>query len=160
MSDLAMTDAQVRWAETIRQRLAACSQAGDARKAGPYAACFTEDGVLELDGETMAGREEIETWMTAPSVIPPPAGGVAGFVSHHLTTCRIAFSGDIAASARTYWLVTSTSGLDHNGFYDDALRREGENWLIAHRRPRTLWISPVSVLHGKLVFGGSHPKAK
>ncbi|MCJ2179264.1 nuclear transport factor 2 family protein [Novosphingobium album (ex Hu et al. 2023)] len=133
----------------IHQRLAACTQAGDARKAENYAACFTRDGILELDNQTIAGREAILSWMTAPSVIPQPAGGTPGFISHHLTTCHVDFTGPDSATARTYWLVTSAAGLDHNGFYVDKLRRENGAWLIAHRRPRTLWISPASVLHGR-----------
>lgn len=132
----------------IHQRLAACTQAGDARKADRYAACFTHDGVLELDHETIAGREAILAWMTAPSVIPAPVGGGPGFISHHLTTCHVEFASPDSATARTYWLVTSAAGLDHNGFYVDRIRREDGAWRIAHRRPRTLWISPASVLHG------------
>ncbi|MDE8653016.1 nuclear transport factor 2 family protein [Novosphingobium album (ex Liu et al. 2023)] len=140
-----MTDAQVRALAVIEQRLAACTQAGDARKADAYAECFTEDGVLQLDA-AIAGREAIRAWMRGPSVIPQPGGGVPGFISHHLTTCRVEFTGEDSASARTYWLVTSAAGLDHNGYYVDALRRVGDAWLIAHRRPRTLWISTASVL--------------
>lgn len=142
-----MTDDQVRALAEIRQCLAACTQAGDARKADAYAACFTREGVLELQGETIAGRDAIRAWMTAPSVIPPPSGGVPGFISHHLTTCHVDFTGPDSAAARTYWLVTSATGLDHNGFYVDQLLREDDSWLIARRRPRTLWINPASVLH-------------
>lgn len=133
----------------IHQRLAACTQAGDARKAQGYAACFTRDGVLELVNETISGRDAILDWMQAPSVIPVPADGTPGFISHHLTTCHVEFTGPDSASARTYWLVTSAAGLDHNGYYVDKLRREDGQWLITHRRPRTLWISPDSVLHRK-----------
>ncbi len=142
-----MTDEQVRARAAIQQRLAIATQAGDARKAIDYAACFTEDGVLELD-ETIAGRESIRSWMAAPSVIPQPSSGTPGFISHHLTTCRIDFVSEGEANVRTYWLVTSAAGLDHNGYYVDLLRRVGDDWLIAYRKPRTLWISPTSVLHG------------
>lgn len=143
-----MTDAEVRALAEIHQRLAACTQAGDARKGDAYAACFARDGVLELQHQTIAGREAIRAWMAAPSVIPPPRGGGPGFVSHHLTTCHVDVTGPDDATARTYWMVTSAAGLDHNGFYVDRLCREEGRWLIAHRRPRTLWISPDSVLHG------------
>ncbi len=141
-----MTDEQVKARAIIQQRLAACTQAGDARKADDYAACFTEDGVLQLDA-AIEGREAIRQWMAAPSPIPQPKSGVPGFVSHHLTTCRIDFTGEATATARTYWLVTSAAGLDHNGYYVDDLRKVGEDWLIAHRRPRTLWTSPDSMIH-------------
>ena len=140
--------------ETLRDRLAiadllaACTQAGDARKADAYAACFAEDGVLQLD-EAIAGRAAIRAWMGGASIIPKPKNAASpGFVSHHLTTCRIELAGDGTAKARTYWLVTSAAGLDHNGYYDDRFRKDGQAWLIVHRRPRTLWISPTSVLHG------------
>ncbi|MFC0205210.1 nuclear transport factor 2 family protein [Novosphingobium soli] len=141
-----MTAAEVQAEAEIRQLLARCTQAGDARKAEAYAACYAPDGILALDGGAVAGREAIRDWMRAPSVIPPPASGAPGFVSHHLTTCSVAFDGREAATARTYWLVTSAAGLDHNGFYVDRLVHDGGGWLIAHRRPRTLWISPASVL--------------
>lgn len=143
-----MTDEQVRALTEIRQRLAACTQAGDARKADAYAASFTRDGVLELAHETICGREAIRGWMTAPSVIPQPASGAPGFISHHLTTCHVDFTGAESATARTYWMVTSAAGLDHTGFYVDHFHVEDGVWLIAHRRPRTLWTSPHSVIHG------------
>jgi len=186
-------DALAQARDAIRQRLAITAQAGDARRADDYASCFTEDGVLQLE-TSYEGREAIRRFMAAPSPIPQPIsppgdqpsdrmqGAVAGFVSHHLTTCRIDFeevsggsregsgrvtgeAGDdavrepragadglrrgvpVVASARTYFLVTSAAGLDHNGYYVDALRLMGEDWLIAHRRPRTLWIAPNSLLH-------------
>jgi len=44
-----MTDEELKDRLTIGDRLAACTQAGDARKADAYAECFTEDGVLQLD---------------------------------------------------------------------------------------------------------------
>lgn len=146
-----MTPEQVHALAEIRQRLAACTQTGDARRAEAYAACFARHGVLQLKEETITGRGAIAAWMGAPSVIPPPAGGAPGFVSHHLTTCHVDFADPVPqeATARTYWMVTSATGLDHNGFYVDRLVHEDGEWLIAHRRPRTLWISRDSVLHGR-----------
>ncbi len=143
-----MNDDQVKDRALIQQRLAIATQAGDARKADDYAESFTEEGVLQLD-EAIEGREAIRSWMTAPSVIPQPKDRTPGFISHHLTTCRIDFTGPDTASVRTYWLVTSAAGLDHNGYYVDAFRKVDGDWLIARRTPRTLWTSPTSVLHGK-----------
>jgi hypothetical protein len=146
-----MTDAELKARLAIQDRLATCTQAGDARKADLYAECFTADGVLDLThggGEAIAGREAIRQWMGGASIIPQPKGGTPGFVSHHLTTCKIELAGEDTATARTYWLVTSAAGLDHNGYYDDRLRRVGGDWLLEYRRPRTLWMSPTSVLQG------------
>ncbi len=132
----------------ISDTLAICAQAGDARKADAYAACFAEDGVLDLgDGEKIMGREAIRAWMRAPSAIPQPEGAPPGFVSHHLTTCRITLTSETSAAARTYWLVTTVVGLDHNGYYDDFFVKAGEHWLLTYRRPRTLWKSPQSLVH-------------
>ena len=142
-----MTDQDLRDRLAIADLFATATQAGDARKADAYADCFTADGVLQLD-DAIVGREAIRAWMGGAAIIPQPKGGKPGFVSHHLTTCKITLTGEDTAKARTYWLVTSAAGLDHNGYYDDQLRKEDGQWRLAHRRPRTLWISPTSVLHG------------
>jgi hypothetical protein len=129
----------------IAKTLAECTQAGDARKSDRYARCFTEDGVLELI-QRIEGREAIRAWMAAPSIIRQSARPAPGFVSHHLTTCRIDFTSETIATVRTYWLVTTAIGLDHNGYYDDQFRLSDDEWLIAHRKPRTLWTSPHSLV--------------
>jgi hypothetical protein len=128
----------------ILQTMALCTQAGDARKAEAYARSFTEEGVLELD-QRIEGREAIRQWMSAPSVIPQPVGALPGFVSHHLTTCRIELTSESTATVRTYWFVISAVGLDHSGYYDDRFLKVGDTWLIASRRPRTLWKSAQSL---------------
>lgn len=143
-----MTDDELKARVAIADRLGACAQAGDARKADAYAECFTEDGVLALDQE-IKGREAIRAWMAGPSVIEQPKDRAPGFISHHITSSRVEITSAGIAKGRTYFLVTSTAGIDHNGYYDDNFRREGDTWLIAHRHPRTLWISPTSVLHGR-----------
>lgn len=147
-----MTDAELKARLGIAGRLAAASQAGDARKADAYAECFTEDGVLDLSfggGAALNGREAIRAWMRAPSVIPQATDRPAGFISHHLTTCKIDLTGPDTAAARTYWLVTSPIGLDHNGYYDDRLRRVAGDWLIESRKPRTLWAAADSLTRRK-----------
>ena len=142
-----MTDEELKARVAIADRLGSIALAGDARKADAYAACFTEDGVLALDRE-IAGREAIRAWMAGPAIIEQPKDRRPGFISHHITSSRIEITGADTAKGRTYFLVTSTAGIDHNGYYDDSFRKEGNTWLIAHRRPRTLWISPTRVLHG------------
>lgn len=144
-----MTDEEFQARAGIEKTLAVAAQAGDARKADAYAACFAEDGVLDLTsggGSVIAGRETIRAWMNAPSPIPPPKDRPAGFISHHLTTCRIDVTGPDSATVRTYWLVTSPVGLDHNGYYDDRFRKVGEDWLLELRKPRTLWMAPDSLV--------------
>jgi hypothetical protein len=140
-----MTEAEHLAHSAIRATLAACTQAGDARKADAYAACFSEEGVLDL-GERIEGRNAIRRWMTAPSVIPQADSPSPGYVSHHLTTCRIELTSPTTATVRTYWLVITAVGLDHSGYYDDRFERHGDDWLIAYRRPRTLWTSEHSLV--------------
>ena len=142
-----MTDDELKARVAIADRLGTCALAGDARKADAYAACFTTDGVLELD-IAIEGREAIRRWMTEPSVIPQPKSGSPGFISHHVTSSRVEMTGPGTATGRSYFLVTSAAGIDHNGYYDDSFRQEGGEWLIARRKPRTLWISETSVLRG------------
>lgn len=146
-----MTDDEWKARSGIEKTLAAAALAGDARKADAYAACFAPDGVLDLThggGEAVAGRAAIRAYMAAPSPIAQPTDKPAGFVSHHITSCRIDVTGPDTASARTYFLVTSPVGLDHNGYYDDRFRRIGGDWLLEHRRPRTLWWAPDSLARG------------
>lgn len=141
-----MTDEETRARAGIAKTLAAAAQAGDARKADAYVSCFAPDGVLDLGAQAYVGRDAIHAWMSGPSVIPQREDRPRGFVSHHLTTCRIELDGPDAATVRTYWLVTSPVGLDHNGYYDDSFVRLGGEWLIARRRPRTLWFAPDSLV--------------
>lgn len=143
-----MTDDELKARLAIGNLLATCAQAGDARKADAYAGCFAPDGVLELQGQRHEGRTVIRQWMTAPSVIPQRSDRPAGFVSHHITTSRIDLDGPDSATGRVYFLVTSPVGIDHNGYYDDRYVRLDGEWLIAHRRPRTLWIAPDSLIRG------------
>ncbi len=148
-----MTDAEWKARSGIEKTLAAAAHAGDSRKADAYAACFAEDGVLDLThggGLTIEGREAIRAWMGAPSPIAQPTDKPAGFVSHHLTSCRIEMTGPGTAAARTYWLVTSPVGLDHNGYYDDRFRAVDGEWLLELRKPRTLWFAPDSLVRRTL----------
>jgi hypothetical protein len=130
----------------IEKTLGACTQAGDARKAEAYSNCFTSDGILDLGKPRLEGRDAIRRFMEAPSPIPQPRGRAPGFVSNHLTTCRIELTSATTAAVRTYWLVTTPVGLDHNGYYEDVFSQVGEEWLIASRKPRTLWKSPDSLV--------------
>jgi hypothetical protein len=130
----------------IEKTLAACAQAGDARKAEAYSMCFAGEGILDLGQPRLEGRDAIRRFMEAPSPIPQPRERAPGFVSHHLTTCRIELTSATTAAVRTYWLVTTVIGLDHNGYYDDTFAQVDDEWLITSRRPRTLWKNPDSLV--------------
>jgi hypothetical protein len=143
-----MTEAELKARVAIADRLGRIALAGDARKADDYAACFTEDGVLDLGKTVLEGRAAIRRWMASPSTALQGDRPSPGFISHHVTSSRIDLAGPDDAVGRSYFLVTSAAGIDHNGYYDDVFRQENDAWLIARRKPRTVWISPASVLGG------------
>jgi SnoaL-like domain len=129
--------------EAIRATMARYNHSGDSLRAEDFAACFTEDGILESasdDGFHFTSRAEILAWQTdwrdAPTAGTPRG---AKFVRHNLTTCTIELTGPGTAKARTYWVVMTDIGPDHCGVYNDQFRKVGEEWLIAHRKVRTEW---------------------
>ena len=130
--------------EAIRDVMAKYNHSGDSLRAEDFAACFTEDGILESAAEGgfhYASRAEILAWQTSwrsgPPSVETPRG--AKFVRHNLTTSRIELTGPDSAKARTYWVVMTDIGPDHCGVYTDVFRKVGGEWLIAHRKVRTEW---------------------
>jgi hypothetical protein len=130
--------------EAIRDTMAKYNQSGDSLRAEDFAACFTEDGVLDSaspGGFRYASRSEILAWQSSwrdkPASAETPRG--AKFVRHNLTTSRIEMTGSDSAKARTYWVVITDIGPDHCGVYTDLFRKVGGEWLISHRRVRTDW---------------------
>jgi SnoaL-like domain len=129
--------------EAIRETMAKYNLSGDSLRAEDFAACFTEDGILESASEggfRYASRAEILAWQSgwrdSPSIDTPRG---AKFVRHNLTTSRIELTGPDSAKARTYWVVMTDIGPDHCGIYTDQFRKVGGEWLIAHRTVRTEW---------------------
>lgn len=136
--------------EAIRDTLAKYNTAGDRLKAEDFAACFTEDGVIEserVSGERKfryEGRAAIFAWQDRWRTREPGeavAVHKASFVRHHLSTCKIDLTGPGSARVRTYWSAWTDIGPDHAGYYLDEFRRVDGQWLIAHRRVRVDWES-------------------
>jgi hypothetical protein len=133
--------------EGIRQTMAAYTVAGDRLKEDAFAAVFTDDAIIESEGVAERdrfrydGRAAIRAWIARWRT--PPADGEpthkATFVRHHLSTSHIELTGADTAQARTYWAAWTDIGPDHCGYYLDEFRREGERWLIRHRRIRCDW---------------------
>ena len=140
--------------EAIRATLARYTTAGDRLRAADFLATFTADGVIEASGCDRAdsfrldGRDAIGAWFTRWRERPQGAPHAASFVRHHLSTCRIELTGPAMARVRTYWVAWTDIGPDHAGHYLDDFRREGAEWLIAHRRIREDWRSPDSLFGG------------
>ena len=139
--------------EAIRDTMAKYNTSGDRLKVDDYAACFTEDGVIEstrAQGDYIfryASRAEILAWQNRWRSREPGQDVVHGasFVRHHLSTCKIDITGPVTATARTYWVAWTDIGPDHAGYYLDDFRKVGDEWLIAKRRVRRDWQSPDSL---------------
>ena len=139
--------------EAIRQTMAAYTIAGDRLREADFIAVFTEDAVLESEGVAERdlfrhdGRQAIAEWIGRWR--DPPVGvertHQASFVRHHLSTCHIELTGADTARARTYWTAWTDIGPDHAGYYLDEFRKEGDRWLIRHRRIRLDWQAPGSL---------------
>lgn len=140
--------------EAIRATMAKCSQAGDSLRGEDYAACFTEDGVLQTEGRSgevhfrHESRAAILDWQNrwkSGGGGTDTAQSGASFVRHNLSTSQITFTGPGTAKVRTYWFVMSDNGPDHCGVYTDEFRKVGDDWLIACRRVRTEWNAAESL---------------
>lgn len=138
--------------EGIRQTMASYTMAGDRLRADEFMAVFTEDAVLESDSVSEAdafryeGREAMREWILRWRQPQPTGSGLAAtFVRHHLSTSHIEIIGPESARARTYWVAYTDIGQDHCGYYLDTFRKVDDRWLIAHRKVRMDWRSPLSL---------------
>jgi hypothetical protein len=139
--------------EAIRHTMASYNIAGDRLAVDEYIAVFTEDGIMEAQHERpefcfrYEGRQAIGEWMSRWLARASSGERVheASFVRHHLSTSKIDLTSPITARARTYWVAWTDIGPDHAGYYLDEFRKEGDDWLIAHRRVREDWRSPNSL---------------
>jgi hypothetical protein len=137
----------------VRDTLAKYNVSGDRLKVDDYASCFTEDGIIEAEHKDPAmafryeGRGAIRAWQQRwlDQAVRGEAVHRASFARHHLTTSKIDVTGPDTATARTYWIAWTDIGPDHAGYYLDAFRKVGDDWLIAHRRVREDWRSPDSL---------------
>jgi hypothetical protein len=139
--------------EAIRATIAGYTMAGDSRDAEAFAALFADNATLEFAGfPPVPGfrsdgiaqiRQRTSTWSNRPGEDPSLLN--TSFIRHNLTSCRIAFTSQDRATARTYFIVYTDIGPDHSGTYDDELVRQGERWLFAHRRITLDWRSPASL---------------
>jgi ketosteroid isomerase-like protein len=100
----------------------------DSRDFDAYAALFTEDGELTLQGQTAKGRPAIKAFVSA---LPPDPR-----VMHPISNLSYAIDGDTAKGG-AYWqdigLVAGTPGVLVAGRYEDTLRKENGAWRIATR---------------------------
>jgi uncharacterized protein (TIGR02246 family) len=100
----------------------------DTRDFDAYAALFTEDGELSLQGNTSKGRAAIKAFVSALPAEPR--------VIHPITNLSYTVDGDTATGG-AYWqdvgLVNGAPGVLIAGRYEDTLRKVGGEWRITTR---------------------------
>jgi ketosteroid isomerase-like protein len=100
----------------------------DSRDFDGYAALFTEDGQLTLQGNTAKGRAAIRDFVAA---LPPEPR-----VMHPISNLSYTIEGDTARGG-AYWqdigLVNGAPGVLVAGRYEDTLRKVDGVWRIATR---------------------------
>ena len=93
-----------------------------------YAALYTEDGELTLQGNTVKGRAAIKAFVAALPTEPR--------VIHPITNLSYTIDGDTATGG-AYWqdigLVNGAPGVVVAGRYEDTLRKVNDQWQIAKR---------------------------
>jgi len=115
--------------QAIEQLLAGdYPRALDGRDFDAYAALFTEDGELKLQGNTSKGRAAIKSFVAALPAEPR--------VIHPITNLSYTIEGDTAKGG-AYWqdvgLVNGAPGVLIAGRYEDTLRKVDGHWRIATR---------------------------
>jgi ketosteroid isomerase-like protein len=100
----------------------------DTRNFDAYAALFTEDGELTLQGNTAKGRAAIKEFVGALPAEPR--------VVHPINNLSYTIDGDTAKGG-AYWqdvgLVNGAPGILIAGRYEDTLRKVDGAWRIATR---------------------------
>jgi uncharacterized protein (TIGR02246 family) len=100
----------------------------DTRDFDAYAALFTEDGELSLQGNTSKGRAAIKAFVSGLPAEPR--------VIHPITNLSYRIDGDTATGG-AYWqdvgLVNGAPGVLIAGRYEDTLRKVDGEWRIAKR---------------------------
>jgi uncharacterized protein (TIGR02246 family) len=128
--------------EAIRDLLARYTWAGDRGRSAELAACFTDDGVLDVGehGGRWVGRATIEAELDAVGRRVAEAGPLPGPVHHHVSSVRIELTEATTAEVRSYFCVFTSAGPDHWGSYRDRVEVDHADgsWRFAERRVRVL----------------------
>ena len=121
--------------EAIRDVLARYNLYGDSGRIDELLELFAEDAVLVTDQATYDGRAQIRGLFE--SVVGPAPDWIRHFTATHV----IDVDGD-RATARCYFQVLTSSGLDHWGRYRDQLARVAGRWLFIRREVRVDGMTP------------------
>ncbi|HEX2578713.1 MAG TPA: nuclear transport factor 2 family protein [Aquihabitans sp.] len=135
--------------EAVRDLLARYTWAGDRGRSGDLAALFAEDGVLEVGahGGRWEGRDEIARRLDAVAERVAVAGTSTGAVRHHVSSIEIDVRSAHEATARSYFLVLTSIGVDHWGRYRDRVAAGPDGtWRFLERSVQVDGHSPGSLV--------------
>ena len=121
--------------EAIRDVLARYNLFGDSGRIDELLELFTDDAVLVTDQATYDGRSQVRGLFEG--VVGPTPVRIRHFTATHV----IDVDGD-RATARCYFQVLTSSGLDHWGRYRDELARIDGRWLFTRREVRVDGMTP------------------
>jgi len=130
--------------EQVRDALARYTRAGDTGHIDALAACFAEDGILEVEGQPpLRGRAEIKAYFASVARDLRSAAS-RPLLRHHVANPYIELAGPQRARSRAYFLVVTEIGVDHWGCYRDELARFGAHWLFTRRRVSVEGAAPAT----------------
>ncbi len=130
--------------EAVRDTLARYHFAGDRGRLDELAACFHDDGRLEIAGQpALVGRPAIVSGLTgtlSDRADERPAGATLTYLHHHLATTHFRAVGPTEVRTSSYFAAMTDIGLDHWGRYADVLTPAGppdaraeREWLFQRR---------------------------
>jgi ketosteroid isomerase-like protein len=123
--------------EAVRESIARYAHSVDHGKFDAAAACFAEDGVLDIrDAGRHEGRAAIAE-LFAGAGRKLASTSTNAFIRHHVSSISIEV--DVTAgraTAMSYFFVLTEIGPDHWGTYRDQLARDDAsgNWLFTERK--------------------------
>jgi uncharacterized protein (TIGR02246 family) len=122
--------------EAIRDLVARYNANGDTGRFEQVLALFASDAVMELDGETLRGRDAIGALFERTRALVKASATAAErtHLRHFTATHQIDMVDSDHATGRCYFQVLMAHGLDHWGRYVDEYVRSDGQWLFASRR--------------------------
>jgi ketosteroid isomerase-like protein len=126
--------------ESVRDVIARYNAYGDSGQMKELLELFTEDAVMDMDGDVTEGRQAISDAFIAAGrnfvAFAKESGAPRDLpaVRHYTSTTVISVESPTEAKARSYFLTFVHKGPDHWGSYTDDFREVDGRWHIARRR--------------------------
>ena len=119
--------------ESIRDLVARYNANGDSGRFDQVVELFAPDAVMEVNGRTYSGRDEIRTIFTSTATDLQDFAELP-VLRHTTSTLQIDVTGPTTARSRCYHVVLLPHGVDHWGRYLDEFGLVGDRWLFTRRK--------------------------